>query len=52
MFNEMTNEKKRKKKQKKGIDLSLTDTGYTKTFVRLMWKKKRNILDVTYNCID
>lgn len=53
VFNEMTSEKKRgKKKQKKGIDLSLTDTGYTKTFVRLMWKKKRNILDVTYNCID
>lgn len=41
VFNEMTSEKKRgKKKQKKGIDLSYTDTGYTKAFVRLMGRRK------------
>lgn len=52
MFNEMTNEKKRKKETKEGNRLIVHRHGIYQSVCTPHGKKKRNILDVTCNCID
>lgn len=52
MFNEMTNEKKRKKETKEGNRLIVNRHGIYQSVCTPHGKKKRNILDVTCNCID